>query len=182
MARKAATVEYLERLVQWAGSRQAFLRMTRIAGPNLTAYLKGTKSISWKRLQHATGQVFGEPPAFQPILEGYDLRANGLPTMVKLPSEPGLYGLFDSAMRVIYYGKATSLYHELRQTLKRRVGEVRPWAGAKNLTFRSVTAFISAYRIPRGDTAFVHDVEAFGLRFLVNNTFNKNGGTFKRKG
>ena len=69
---------------------------------------------------------------------------------------------------------------EVRQTLGRRVAEVRPWTGAKNLTFREVAAYLSVYRIIRGDATYVHDVEAFGLRFLVNNTFNKNGGSFKR--
>lgn len=98
----------------------------------------------------------------------------------RFAEEPGIYGLFDSAMRVLYYGKATSLYAEVRQTLGRKVGEVRPWTGAKNLTFHEVAAYLSAYRIIRGDAKYVHDVEAFGLRFLVNNTFNKNGGVFKR--
>jgi hypothetical protein len=180
MPRRAATVEYLERLVEWAGGRPSLCRKTGIAPQNLAAYLNGSKSISWKRLRTATAEVFGEPPAFQPVVEGYDLRVEGLPDLPELPREPGIYGLFDSAMRALYFGKATSLYAEVRQTLGRRVGEVRPWTGAKNLTFREVTAYLSAYRMIRGDAKYLHDVEAFGLRFLVNNTFNKNGGTFKR--
>lgn len=180
MGRKAATIEYLERLVEWAGSRANFASLTGIAQPNLTAYLNGGKRIAWKRLKSATQEVLGRAPAFLPIIEGYDLRAHGKPTLGVLPAEPGLYALYDSAMRVLYYGKATSLYAEVRQTLDRHVAEVRPWSGAKNLTFQQITAYLSAYRIVRGDADFRHDVEAFGLRLLVNNTFNKNGGKFKR--
>jgi hypothetical protein len=180
MPRKAATIEYLERLAEWAGGRQALCRKTGIAPQNLAAYLNGNKGISWKRLHAATAEVFGEPPAFQPVVEGYDLRVRGLPNLAELPRERGIYGLFDSAMRVVYFGKATSLYAEVRQTLGRKIAEVRPWTGARNLTFREVSAYLSAYRIIRGDAKYVHDVEAFGLRFLVNNTFNKNGGRFNR--
>jgi hypothetical protein len=46
---------------------------------------------------------------------------------------------------------------------------------------REITKYVSAYKIVRGDETFRHDIEVFGLRFLVNNTFNKNGGSFKRK-
>jgi hypothetical protein len=83
-------------------------------------------------------------------------------------------------MRLLYYGKATNLRAEVAQTLRRKVGEVRPWTGAKNLTFKQVSVFLSAYEIRRGDSDFRHDVEALGLRLFVNNTFNKNGASFKR--
>lgn len=181
LARKAATIEYLERLVVWAGGRAAFCASTGITQPNLSSYLNGNKPVAWKRLKKATSQVFGTPPAFVPILEGYDLVANGLPSLRDLGRVPGIYGLFDSAMRVLYYGKATSLYAEIRQTLGRKVAEVRPWTGNNILTLREITAYVSAYAIERGDDAFRHDVEVLGLRFLVNNTFNKRGGNFKRK-
>jgi hypothetical protein len=181
MARRAATIEYLERLVDWAGGRAEFCAATGITQPNLSSYLSGNKPVAWKRLRTATSEVFGTPPAFVPVIEGYNLIEKGLPSLGDLPHVPGIYGLFDSAMRVLYYGKATSLYAEVRQTLRRKVADVRPWVGKKNLTLREITAYISAYTIERSDDAFRHDVEAFGLRFLVNDTFNKNGATFKRK-
>jgi len=179
MGRKRATIEYLERLVDWSGGRAEFCRRTGILAPNLTAYLNGSKSISWHRLETATAKVFGEAPAFVPVVEGHDLRRE--PSLTILPSGGGIYGLFDSAVRLVYYGKATNLRAEVRQTLKRKVGEVRPWTGAKNLTFKQITAYISAYEIKRGDTDFRHDFEALGLRLFVNNTFNRNGAQFKRK-
>jgi hypothetical protein len=181
MARSSATIEYLIRLIEWSGGKGPFCARTTITPSNLSDYLRGAKPISWKRLHSATSQVFGVPPAFEPVIEGYDLEVEGLPDLSTLPKDPGIYGLFDSAMRVLYYGKATSLYAEVRQTLKRRVAEVRPWTGAKNLTLREITKYVSAYKIVRGDETFRHDIEVFGLRFLVNNTFNKNGGSFKRK-
>jgi hypothetical protein len=178
MGRKRATVEYLEKLVEFAGGRREFCRRTGILSPNLTAYLNATKSVSWDRLERASTRVFGEPPAFVPVVEGRDLREH--PSLAVLPTGGGIYGLFDSAMRLLYYGKATNLRAEVAQTLRRKVGEVRPWTGAKNLTFKQVSVFLSAYEIRRGDSDFRHDVEALGLRLFVNNTFNKNGASFKR--
>ena len=104
------------------------------------------------------------------------------PNVSFLPTGPGLYGLFDSAMRLVYLGKATNLRTEVKQTLGRGIGgKIRPWTGARNLKYRQVSAFISAYEIRRGDPDFRHDIEAFGLRLFVNNTFNTNGASFKRK-
>jgi hypothetical protein len=180
MGRRRASVEYLDRLVEFAGGRRQFCRLTGIRQPNLTAYLNASKAISWKRLRSATSQVFGEPPAFVPIVEGHNLNySSSLATA--LPRDAGLYALFDSAMRLIYYGKAANLRVEVQQTLRRRVGEVRPWTGKRNLIFREISTYLSAYTIARGDAVFRHDVEALGLRLLVNNTFNRNGAKFRRK-
>lgn len=179
MGRQAATTEYLHRLVEWAGGKSEFCRLTGVKAPNLTAYLKGSKNVTWKWLRRKSELVLGQPPAFVPILEGFDLRIRK-PTVAELPKAPGVYGLFDSAMRVVYFGKATSLYAEVRITLARHIAEVRPWNGKKDLQFQDIAAYVSAYKILRGDSEFRHDVEAIGLRFMVNNTFNKKGATFKR--
>lgn len=181
MARKAATIEYLERLVEWSGGRKSFVNSTNIAPGNLSDYLSGKKSISWARLRRCNEQVFGESPAFVPLIEGHDFIKKGKPLKSKLTGGPGVYALFDSAMRVLYYGKATNLFTEVGQTLKRHVKEVRPWTGSKNLKFRDITRYISAYSIVRGDSDFRHDVETLCHKFFVNNTFNKNSGQFKRK-
>lgn len=181
MGRRAAKVEYLERLVEWAGGRGAFTQKTGIRAPDISSFLNGVKPISWKRLRRATEQVFGEPPAFVPVREGWDLFTNGPPRLADIGSDPGIYAFYDSAMRVIYFGKAMNLYAEVRQALGRHVAEVRPWTGNHNLKFRDITHYLSAYTITRSDADLRHDVEALFLRVLVNNTFNKKGGHFIRK-
>lgn len=180
MARQASTIEFLNRLIEWADGRKEFMRLTGVRSGNLSAYCHGRKSVSWRWLQLAARRVYGEPPAFHPVIEGYDLLVKGLPTASQLGKVRGVYALYDSAMRIIYYGKATSLYAEVRQTLNRHVREVRPWTGANNLRFRDITKYLSAYTVVRGDATFIHDLEFLGLRLLVNNTFNKRGGNFKR--
>ena len=83
-------------------------------------------------------------------------------------------------MRVIYWGKATDLYAEVRQTLKRLVARGAPWKGPKKVPLSTVAAYLSAYSIERSDAEFRHDLELLGLRVLRNNTYNTNGGKFKR--
>ncbi len=180
MARPAATIEFLTKLVDWAGGRSAFCRLTNIRPPNLSAYLSGAKSISWKRLELAARHVFGEPPAFVPLVEGWDM-SKGLPKVSQVGHEPGIYSFFDSARRTIYFGKATDLYAEIRQTLRRKATGIRDFRGKRNLQFKTITAYLSAFRIIRGDADFRHDVENLGLNVLVNSTLNKHGGRFKRQ-
>jgi len=182
MSRKPATVEHLERLVDWAGGHAAFCRQTGILPPNLCAYLGGTKSISWERLRRANEHVFGCPPAFLPVIEGYDLRANGFPSPRTLPQTAGLYALYDSAMRLLYCGKAKSLRTEVNQTLRRCAKGIKTWPGQGSPRFGDLAAYLSAYRIVRGDRTFLHDAEALVLHLAVNNTLNTNKGHFKRIG
>jgi hypothetical protein len=151
MARKSATIEYLEKLVKWAGDRKEFCRLTGVKPSNLSSYLAGSKRVSWQWLHNSTRSVCGEPPAFIPVLEGHDLWIDGLPSQRQMPKVEGVYALYDSAMRVLYFGKATSLFAEVRQTLGRNVAEVRPWSGKKNLTFSDISVYLSAYTIARGD-------------------------------
>ena len=64
MARKASSIEYLERLVDWAGGNTRFCKLTNIQPGNLSDYLNAKKAISWNRLKRCNEQVFGQPPAF----------------------------------------------------------------------------------------------------------------------
>jgi hypothetical protein len=154
MARKASTIEYLERLLEWAGGRAEFQRLSGVSAANLASYLNGTKNVSWKWLHRNTIKICGEPPAFIPLIEGYDQTKMGHPNLNELPDIMGLYAFYDSAMRVIYFGKATSLNAEVRQTLRRNIAEVRPWTGKKNLKFKDITVYISAFKVARGDNIF----------------------------
>ncbi len=180
MAHDPSTVEYLKRLVEWSGGRTEFCARTGIVPPNLSAYLNGSKRVAWKRLEAATRAVFGEPPAFIPVLELRNLSKDGVPSKAEIGTTPGVYALFDSAMRLLYFGKAANLYTEIRQTLDRRLDHVRTLVAGKPLKFRDVSAYLSAYRVERGDGDFRHDLEALALRIVRNTTFNKNFGKFKR--
>jgi hypothetical protein len=180
MGRRTSTVEYLERLIKWAGGRKPFCQKTGIYAADVYSYLNGRKHVTWKRLHSATAQVFGEPPAILPKLEGWNLFEDGPPKFANISGEPGLYALFDSAMRVIYFGKTKNLYLEVRQTLRRHVAEVRPWTGKHNLRYADIASYLSAYTVARSDRALRHDLEVLVLRLLVNNTFNKNAGYFVR--
>ncbi len=95
---------------------------------------------------------------------------------------PGLYGLFDSGGRVLYFGKATNLRLELNQTLNRKAPKV--WIGGKfqKLTFRALTKYYSAYGIEKGDANLRHTLEALVLRIVINDTHNQRTGKFKSPG
>jgi hypothetical protein len=180
MGRPSETLDHLARLVDWAGGRAAFCEQTGIRQQNLSAYLNGTKRISWQRLESATRAIFGTPPAFVPALEMHDLKSGGAPSVAEIGRNPGVYALFDSAYRVVYFGKATDLYAEIRQTLDRKVTHVKSPLSAKAVKFRDIAAYLSAYRTPRGDVTFRHDLESLVLRVVRNSTFNKNFGHFTR--
>jgi len=181
LTRKKQTQELLERLVEWAGGSKEFSHRTGIRPPNLYAYLrtKKPKPVSFKRLKRAAEQIFGEPPAFIPVLE-MDALKDGMISKKAVGTEPGIYALFDSAYRVIYVGKASNLYSEIQQTLSRRAREIHPLSSRK-ITYREITSYVSAYRVNRSDLPFRHDLEALLLRLIVNNTLNDRVGEFKRK-
>src|SRR5271166_812063 len=51
MGRQAATIEYLEKLVYWAGGTKAFCQKTGVHQPNLSAYLAGYKRILLEKVE-----------------------------------------------------------------------------------------------------------------------------------
>jgi len=179
MPRKAAAIEHLERLVEWAGGEKAFCNATGIKRPNLNAYLNGSKRITWDWLRKKTTILFGTPPAFISVCEGMPIRNRALKAS-DIDDCSGVYALLDSAMKVIYFGKATNLRAEINQALSRKITEIRPWGGGNGLVFSDVARYVSAYMITRSDKDFEHDVEALVLRLFVNNVYNKNRGKFKR--
>jgi hypothetical protein len=83
-------------------------------------------------------------------------------------------------MRLLYCGRAKSLRKEVNQTLRRDAKGIRTWPGHGSPRFSDLAAYLSPYRIVRGDSDFLHDAEALVLRLSVNNTLNANRGHFKR--
>lgn len=179
MPRKPYNVELLQTLIDWAGGDASFRDATGIRIPDQRHYVNGTKSISLKRLRRAAEQVFGTPPAFVPEVERQPL-PDSLPG--SLNGKPGLYAFFSSSGSLVYFGKATNLYAEINQTLKRNTPSILFRGTTKTQhKFRDVTKFYSAYHVPRGDSDFRHDVEALVLRAVLNDTFNVRVGYFKRQ-
>ena len=177
--RRTKNVEQLETLIAWAGGTNAFEVATGIRAADQRHYLAGTKNITSKRLERAAHQVFGTPPAFIPLAERVPLGAT-LP--MYLAGKPGVYALFSSSGTLLYFGKATNLRVEMNQTLARR-SPSRLVHGTTKTTqsFRSLSAYFSAYEVARGDGPFRHDIESLVLRVVRTDTLNSVGGHFQRK-
>lgn len=178
MGRPAATREFLERLIDWAGTPARFRQLTGINAPNLTDYRSGKKPIAWKRLRTAAAQVTGLP-AFHAILERHDV-SGGFPTLALLPNVPGLYAFFDSTLKPIYWGKATKLNAEMRQTWNRVISAKKATGPLRGKKFRDVVQYVSAYRVERTDRPLRHDLESIGLRVFKDTLLNANSGEFQR--
>jgi hypothetical protein len=175
------TVEHLETLVTWAGGRTNFQKLTGISAANLSAYLSASKPISMARLHRCAEDILGVPPAFEVLVER-ELLPKALKDLpAAMSKRSGVYAFFSSSGTVLYFGKATNLLVEIKQTLKRTT-PVRVLEGLKKTkpTFRDVATHYSAFAVCRGDAAFRHDVEALVLRVVVNDTLNRQLGHFKR--
>jgi hypothetical protein len=171
--------EHLATLIDWAGGKDSFAEATGIRKSDQNHYLKARKKLTMKRLRRAAQQIFGEPPAFVPLVEREAIPAQ-LP--MSLAGKSGLYALFSSSGSLLYFGKATNLRLEIGQTLGRQTPKILV-NGTKlqKVPFRDVAAFYSAYEVARGDASFRHDAETLVLRTTRADTLNSVGGHFNRK-
>lgn len=179
--RKSKSVEHLETLIEWAGGAKQFETLTEIRVGDQNHYLSGAKRVSMNRLRRAAEQVFGTPPAFVPVVERQALPTNlaTLPTALK--GSPGVYALFSSSGSLLYFGKASDLLTEIKQTLGRPTPAVLVNGTAKEVyTFRDLSSYYSAYHVLRGDKDFRHDLESLAIRCVRRDTLNGVGGHFKR--
>lgn len=142
---------------------------------NMSRYLKGTlhpgKSVLRTSVTH-----LGEW-AVAPKMELEKLPEN----LNALPTEPGIYVLFDSGGQVLYLGKAANLRTEVRQTLNRSVSisiRFSPHLKKKHHPkLRTLTSHISVYVV--SSSRLRHNLEALLLRIVANQTHNQNFGNFK---
>jgi hypothetical protein len=170
--------ELLSTLIDWAGGPASFASSTGIRVSDQNHYLAGRKGLRTDRLRRAAQEIFGTPPAFLPIVEREELPA-ALPASLR--GKAGVYALFSSSGSLIYFGKATDLFAEIRQTLGRYSPRTLVTGTAKiTYRFRDLVAYFSAYEIQRGDAVFRHDVEALILRVARRDTLNTVGGHFGR--
>lgn len=177
MGRKKDPAIVLNALVGWAGKKPEFCKRTGFLPGNLAWYLQGKRPITMERVGKAAADWFGNPLAAMQQMEWVPIDAVK-PFKEKLGSDPGIYALFDSSYRLVYVGKATRMYAEVRQTLRRKVDGIRAGKNSK-VTFGEITSFVTTYSFPQGSMAFVEDLEAMLLRTSINHTFNQNTGKFK---
>jgi transcriptional regulator with XRE-family HTH domain len=140
---------------------------------NVSRYLSG-KLNPGKRVARSAVDHFAEWSVI-PHLEVQAVREK----LSTIPAVPGVYILYGSGGEVLYIGKATSLSGEIRQTLRRRIPlglRFGPKLKKSQPVLRDIVARISAYEVqsPR----LRHNLEAFLLRAIPNQTHNSNIGKF----
>lgn len=178
LGRQTSALETLKTLIKWADGRDNFVAWTGLKSATLNAYLDRSREVPSDRLKRwAECVLIPYLPTFSAVAEHAPLTE-----LKEISQNPGVYALFDSAARVIYFGQATQLQKELRQTLARPAPRMYFAGNYAGRRFADVTAYFSAYEIHGGDAAFRHDVEALVLRTVINNTLNKKVGHFKMRG
>ena len=99
--------------------------------------------------------------------------------MRDVPTDAGIYVIYDSAGSVLYVGKATNLRAEVRQTLRRQIPvgvRLGPHLRKTRPLIRDLAARLSLFAVPSSRVR--HNLEALLLRVFVNQTHNTNIGTF----
>jgi hypothetical protein len=168
-------VEFLKTLQNLTGhTAAAFARLCGKRPTNMTNYLNGKlvpgDKVLWSSLEHLFEWDVDPFLEIRPIPE----------PLSKLPTDPGLYILYDSAGNVLYIGKATNLRAEVRQTLRRQIPEpVRFGPKMKKTKPRlsSLATHISCYGVPSERVR--HNLEVLLLRVTPNQTHNSNIGKFR---
>lgn len=176
MSRKPKNVEFICTLQKISKLNvNQFARACGKAQPNMHNYINGNVIPKESALRSAAEHYFS-----------WSLRT--IAEMVQLPenknnisTEPGLYAFYDSGRKLLYFGKATNLRNEIRQTLRRQIPiSLRVYrAGTlRNArpTFESLTKYYSAYSIKNRRVR--HNLEALVLRIISNSTYNSNVGNF----
>jgi hypothetical protein len=170
--------EVLRLVVNWAGSRDEFRRRSRIQHSNLSDYLNGRKPVGEKTLKKYVQSYFANEP-IQPIRERHDSK-----DLQSLPASSGLYAFFDSGKRLIYFGKATNLKTEIKQTLNRAAPkQLWNFRGDKAIyeapKFKEITKYYSAYKVIPDSEDLRHHLESFVLRLALNLTLNQRTGKLR---
>jgi len=184
MAQSTVPVAVLREIAAWAASRSALSSLTGIAQSHWSNYLNGVTRMTYSTLKKAMTRMFGTPPAIVPIVESYSYDPavpNPVPVNI-FTSEPGLYIFYDSSFRIVYVGKAKNLHSEIKQQLGKAAEGFRTLPVSGTPPRMDLTRYISAFRLPRGDDDFRHDLEALLHRVVVNASCNKNVNKFKRTG
>lgn len=142
---------------------------------NVTAYLNGKKKAGPTVIRSAVEHLARWDVTAHAEVEPTPANLNELPT------DPGIYALYDSAGCAIYVGQATNLRTEVRQTLGRAANfpvRLSPdLSKKKKPKFGAITTRLSVYVVP--SKRLRHNLEALLLRVFANETHNNKLGQFR---
>jgi len=99
----------------------------------------------------------------------------------KLPEFGGVYILYDSAVKVLYIGKAGSFRAEVWQTLNRNIPigmRFGPGMQSNPVVFRKLASYMSLYRVDSADLR--HNIEALLIRVFINQVHNRRIEKFRQ--
>jgi len=174
--RKARNVEFMGRLMDVFGydGVSEFARACGKKTSNMSRYLRGTLYPGESVLRTSVTHLGEWTVRALKELEAIPANINSLPT------DAGIYILFDSGGQVLYLGKASNLRAEVRQTLGRKVPvsiRFSPHLKKNSYpTLKSLTTHISLYAVE--SARLRHNLEALLLRIFANQTHNQNFGHF----
>ena len=174
--RRPRKIETLQQLIDWAGGKEAFTERTGVQTGDINHYLKQNKKFSDDLLRKWVFEVCSDAPRIVALAEHLELPASG-PLPVMLSGKSGLYSLFDSAGRLLYFGMATDLRAEIAQTLGRNAPKFYVGDGHQVWRFKDISVFYSAYEVLGGDQKFRRMLEALVLRTVINDTHNQRVGS-----
>jgi hypothetical protein len=174
--RKSRNVEFIQQLAEMLDLNGAeFAHRIGKKTPNVHAYRSG-KLVPGKRvlisaLRHAFEWDVTPIAEVEPVAD----------VATSLPTNPGVYCLYDSSGSVIYAGQATNLKQEVGQALQRKMNfPVRLGPKLTKKThpkYKVVAEYITAYEVP--SPRMRHNLEALLLRAFPNQSHNNKLGRFR---
>lgn len=175
MGRKPKYQEFLQTLQEITGITVRELATLLGKQPqNLSAYLKGTKSIDKRALRSALGHY-----AEWQVVE--DQTMLPVDDRIYLTTGPGIYFIYDSAGDCIYIGQGSNLNNEVSQALrvKKLDRSIRRDPSLTKQRYRliDIAAFVTTYSVESPRVR--HNLEALFLRTMINQTHNSKIGNFK---
>jgi hypothetical protein len=143
--------------------------------PNVHLYMSSKlvpgKKVLLSALRHAFEWDVKTVAEVQPIDEA----------AASLPTNPGVYCLYDSSGSVIYVGQATNLKQEVGQARQRKTNfpvRLGPKLSTKaHPKYKAVAEYLTAYEVR--STRMRHNLEALLLRAFPNQSHNNKMGRFR---
>lgn len=175
MPRKTKNVEFMNTLfsISRHSKVSTFAKACGKQTSNMTRYLSGDLEPGDKVVQSSVEHLFGW--SVTPLME-----MHSMPDLRSLPTDAGVYVIYDSSGQVLYVGKATNFRAEVAQTMKRHIPvglRFGPYMKKSKSKIAKLAAYLSLYEIPSSRSR--HNFEALLLRIVSNQTFNSNIGKFK---